>query len=209
MAKWLRLTILTVVSTGLWCVGGVLLIWIQKWLPSVGIPLYVFSPIIVLCTIITGVIFCWNPPESPKGKKKVSIWTHLMRGLVVAVFILLSSIISGMGASDYAGLLTSFPAITLVTMLSVSISQDESVTCGAIGPLMLGYVRYSLLRTVYCLVLASMRSSLACCSVSPPLASGSPCCSLLLQLLSSTPFPATTLSLGDKMCVVHNQQSYL
>ncbi|KAK8809754.1 hypothetical protein WA158_000697 [Blastocystis sp. Blastoise] len=150
--KWIRLVILSVVSTLIWAIGGVFLVWIQNLLPSIGVPIYVFSPIIVLITIIVGVIFCWHPAPAPKGKNKVSIWVHLTRGIVVAIFIFLSSIISAYGASDYAGLLTSFPAITIVTMLSVSISQDESVTCGAIGPLMLGYVSTCIYAYASCLL---------------------------------------------------------
>ncbi|KAK8809753.1 hypothetical protein WA158_000696 [Blastocystis sp. Blastoise] len=143
-----RLTMTLIIAILAWSIVGIFFTWLQTMLPIWGIPIIVLSPILTLIIMVVGVCICWVPPESPKGKKKVSIWTHIARGLVVAAVIFIALIISQLGSSGYAGLFSAFPIILSVTMVSVSLAQDDEVVRGSIGPLILGNPANS----IYCYV---------------------------------------------------------
>lgn len=50
----------------------------------------------------------------------------------------ISGVLSQTDAGAVAGTLTTFPAVFLTTMVSVSLAQGADVVTGAIGPLMIG-----------------------------------------------------------------------
>lgn len=91
-----------------------------------------------LIQITLGIIVCMGNPPAPKGKNNVGLQTLLLRGVLAGIAIGVSIIIAKSGHPILAGIASVFPAIFLTTMISVWISQGESVQLGAVGPMMLG-----------------------------------------------------------------------
>ncbi|MEC7985975.1 MAG: hypothetical protein VX278_12495 [Myxococcota bacterium] len=83
-----------------------------------------------------GIWACRNNPPAPKGKNKTGILTLLSRAALAGIAIGISVSLSHLGA--IAGIASVFPAIFLTTMVSIWVSQGESVQIGAVGPMMLG-----------------------------------------------------------------------
>ena len=94
--------------------------------------------------ITFGIFVCMGNPPAPKGKNKVSFQTLLIRGILAGIAIGVSIMIAKSGHPILAGISSVFPAIFLTTMISVWISQGESVQMGAVGPMMLGSSAVSL-----------------------------------------------------------------
>jgi len=80
---------------------------------------------------------CYHPLRSAKGSNKVSAITYFARSLVAAVSVGLGVLVSKW-SPVLAGIFACFPSIFLTTMVSLWISQGESVPTSAVGPMMLG-----------------------------------------------------------------------
>ncbi len=85
-----------------------------------------------------GIWACLDGVPTPKGKRPVSIFVLLSRGLLAGFAVGLSAWIAGLGYPVLAGMASVFPAIFLTTMVSIWLSQGEAVQAGAVGPMMLG-----------------------------------------------------------------------
>ncbi len=85
-----------------------------------------------------GIWACKDGVPAPKGKRPVKPLVLLSRGLLAGVAVGFSAWISGLGYPILAGMASVFPAIFLTTMVSLWLSQGESVQSGAVGPMMLG-----------------------------------------------------------------------
>ncbi|KAK8809749.1 hypothetical protein WA158_000692 [Blastocystis sp. Blastoise] len=138
MKRGWRLFIVSVISVACWLLLGFFLTWLQQVVVNNGFPVYFFSPILTVLVAIEGVFFCWVPIDTPKGKKKTSIQMHLFRGTMTAIVIFCALMISTFGPSDIGGLISGFPIMFLISMVTISIAQDDSVTAGAVSPLIIG-----------------------------------------------------------------------
>ena len=65
-------------------------------------------------------------------------YIYLVRGFMASFSIFISGVLSQTSSGAAAGAMSTFPAMFLTTMVSVSISQGPEVAVGAIGPLMMG-----------------------------------------------------------------------
>jgi len=87
---------------------------------------------------VFGVFSCWAAPPSPGGSRPIGAAVLLARGGLAAVAIGCSVWLAGLGSPLLAGMASVFPAIFLTTMVSLWLSQGESVPIGAVGPMILG-----------------------------------------------------------------------
>lgn len=165
--KWsngLSVLVTSVVSLLVWFVAAILLTLLQQAVSHWGISMYIFGLIVVVVTVAIGACLCWRLPPTPAGKNKVKWYVNAIRGIVAAVAIFVSGLLSQSGAGIAAGAASTFPAIFLTTMVSVSLAQGADVSTGAIGPLLLGGVSsawYTLV-TVALFVYAHWNLWLAC-----------------------------------------------
>ena len=100
--------------------------------------MFVFCFALLLFTVCCGVALCWRLPPTPAGKNKVKWYVHLARGFVASLAIFASGVLSQSGSGVAAGAVSTFPAMFITTMVSVSLAQGTDVSTGAIGPLLLG-----------------------------------------------------------------------
>ena len=139
--KWsngLSVLVSSVVSLIVWFIAAIAVILLQGVLEKVGMSMLVYSLLLVILTCLIGGFLCWDLPPTPAGKNFVKWYIHLARGIVAAAAIFVSGILSQTDAGIAAGAASTFPAIFLTTMVSVSLAQGADVSTGAIGPMILG-----------------------------------------------------------------------
>ena len=90
--------------------------------------------------VILGLYTTWNFRPSPKGKRPVSLFALLSRGVLAATAVATAILIASSGFEVAAGIASVFPAIFLTTMVSLWWSQGQAVPLGAVGPITLGSV---------------------------------------------------------------------
>lgn len=134
----ISVTVMTLVSLVIWFVSVVVVTLFQQWLSSFGVTMFVFCFALLLFTVLCGVALCWHLPPTPAGKNKVKWYVHLARGFVASLAIFASGVLSQSGSGVAAGAVSTFPAMFITTMVSVSLAQGADVSTGAIGPLLLG-----------------------------------------------------------------------
>jgi hypothetical protein len=101
--------------------------------------------------IAVGVAACLDRPPAPGGTRPVGPLTLAARGTLAAAAIAAAVSLAAVGGALAAGIASVFPAIFLTTMVSLWISQGETVPSGAVGPMMLGassVAAYALLTTL-------------------------------------------------------------
>ena len=116
------------------------------------LPFDLAGPAVVMTVlmILVGAWACRGAPPSPAGHRKVGLMSLLSRGWMAATAIALAVWLSDQSPL-LAGMASVFPAIFMTTMVSLWISQGESVQAGAVGPMMLGSTAvsvYALLATL-------------------------------------------------------------
>ena len=134
----ISVTVMTLVSLVIWFVSVVVVTLFQQWLSSFGVTMFVFCFALLFFTVCCGVALCWRLPPTPAGKNKVKWYVHLARGFVASLAIFASGVLSQSGSGVAAGAVSTFPAMFITTMVSVSLAQGADVSTGAIGPLLLG-----------------------------------------------------------------------
>ena len=132
----------SVISLLIWFGGALITAYLQELINSLGINMWLFSIVLILIILAVGTYLCWSLPPTPAGKNKVSLCTHFTRGLAASVAIFAGGVLSQMDVGVLSGVVTTFPAIFLTTMVSVSISQGADVSTGAIGPMIMGGISY-------------------------------------------------------------------
>ena len=90
--------------------------------------------------VVLGLYSTWHFKPSPKGKRPVSLFALLSRGLLAASAVAVAILIASSGFEVAAGIASVFPAIFLTTMVSLWWSQGEAVPLGAVGPITLGSI---------------------------------------------------------------------
>jgi len=133
-----RLTLMTVASLTVWFVVATLVIsgvdQLRRAVPS----LFGFAIIVTLSIVVAGILACRRLKPAPKGQRKVSMVTLIMRGVLAALAIGLAIALTRFVGPLIGGVMTTFPAIFLTTMIAVWLAQGEAVQAGAVGPMMLG-----------------------------------------------------------------------
>lgn len=139
--KWpngLSVLVSSIVSLLVWFVAAILIILIQQALEAIGLNNLIYTFILLILTCFIGGYLCWDLPPTPAGKNVVKWYIHLARGVVAGTAIFVSGVLSQTDAGIAAGAASTFPAIFLTTMVSVSLAQGADVSTGAIGPMILG-----------------------------------------------------------------------
>lgn len=113
-----------------WLVAGVLVIQFE--------PNYTSALVSMVILISLSIIVCFSLKAAPRGRNKVRIPVLLSRGFAAGLAIGFAVWFGSQGHPELAGLASVFPAIFLTTMVSLWISQGETVPRGAAAPMMLG-----------------------------------------------------------------------
>jgi len=129
-----QLTTMIVASLSLWAVGAFALVYVLSIVEDIS----VWGTLAAVLLVLFGLFACRGNPPAPKGAKKISVVTVLSRGILAGVAIGFSVFLSSLGSPILAGMASVFPAIFLTTMVSIWVSQGESVQLGAVGPMILG-----------------------------------------------------------------------
>ena len=130
--------ITSLISLFIWFIAALGMTLLQSFASKHGVSMWVFGITIMLITALCGFILCWTLPPTPAGKNKVKWYVNLIRGCGTFVVMFISGVLSQTDAGVIAGAMTTFPAIFLTAMVSVSLAQGADVSTGAIGPLMMG-----------------------------------------------------------------------
>ncbi len=130
----IRLGVMLCLALLVWAVGALLGTAALARTPSRE----AFAVAITVGIAIFGVFSCVAAPPSPAGSRKVGVGALLSRGALAAAAVGLAVWLAGLGNPLLAGIASVFPAIFLTTMVSLWISQGESVPVGAVGPMILG-----------------------------------------------------------------------
>ena len=131
------LSLMTIISLMFWFLGALVLVFLGEFL-SQHFSVFYYGLVVTGMMLLLGIWGCRHNPASPKGHRKVGLFTLLVRGCLAASAIALSILIAAKGGSFWAGVVSVFPAIFLTTMVSLWFSQGRTVSAGAIGPMMLG-----------------------------------------------------------------------
>lgn len=94
--------------------------------------------------------------DAPKGKNNVKLLTHIYRGTTSAIVIFIAVLISKMINPTIGGLIVSFPTIALSTLVSLFLAQGETVTNGAIGPIILASVSSCVYTMIFAVCLTKL-----------------------------------------------------
>ena len=121
-----------------WFIVALAATYLQSFVKGYGFSMWAFSLLVMCFMSICGLILCWRLPPTPAGKNKVKWYINLIRGCGTFVVMFISGVLSQTDAGAVAGTLTTFPAVFLTTMVSVSLAQGADVVTGAIGPIMIG-----------------------------------------------------------------------
>lgn len=129
-----RLGLMLGVAMGVWAVAA----GVGTSLLAVVSERALFALLVTLGIATFGVVSCWAAPPAPGGTNTVGLSALLARGGLAALAIGGSVGLAGLGNPLLAGMASVFPAIFMTTMVSLWLSQGESVPVGAVGPMILG-----------------------------------------------------------------------
>lgn len=132
-----RLAAMVVLSLLGWSVGAAAFIAGLQALRSASVSPLVVGGVLMAVAVAAGVLACRRAPPAPGGARRVGPLTLLARGLLAGAAIAVAVWLARIGPLA-AGMASVFPAIFLTTMVSLWLSQGESVQAGAVGPMMLG-----------------------------------------------------------------------
>jgi len=138
LALPLRVTVLALVTVGLWCLAATLVVIESRSLIAGGLSPMWLGAGATAAMVFFGVLACRRNPPGPRGDRKVSAAMHLSRGLLAALAIGVSVALAAMVGPVASGVASIFPAIFLTTMVALTLAQGSQVQAGAVGPMMLG-----------------------------------------------------------------------
>jgi hypothetical protein len=133
-----RLTSVLVTSMAAWAVMAVFVVTGMDFLRNHLDSLLWVGLGLTLAIGAVGGAACLRAPAAPKGRRRVGPVALASRGILAAVAIGGAVWLASVGGALGAGVAAVFPAIFLTTMVSLWVSQGESVQAGAVGPMMLG-----------------------------------------------------------------------
>jgi len=157
---WGRLALMLVVSLSVWLVTAAGITLFLQHLGERGAPLLLIGAGLVVLTAGLGIVACLRNPPSPAGHRKVGLATLLARGVLAGAAIAGAVWLASVGGAVAAGIASVFPAIFLTTMVSLWISQGESVQAGAVGPMMLGASSVSTFALIAALTIPELGAAL-------------------------------------------------
>ena len=134
----LRVTVLALVTVGLWCLAATLVVVESRELIAGGLSPMWLGGGATAAMVLFGVLACRKNPPGPRGERRVSLAMHLSRGLLAALAIAVSVGLAALVGPVASGVASIFPAIFMTTMVALTLAQGAQVQAGAVGPMMLG-----------------------------------------------------------------------
>ena len=128
----------TMLSLIAWAVMGGLSLLISSEVQSFGLHPIGYGLSVLALLIVLGVWTTWTSRPAPKGSQPVRPFVLALRGFAAAVAIGIAVWFAGLSYPFISGLISTFPAIFLTSMIALWLAQGRDVPQGAAGPMMLG-----------------------------------------------------------------------
>lgn len=128
----------TILSLVAWSVVGSLALLGSSELQSSGIDAFLFALSGLGLLILLGVWATWTSRSAPRGSRSVRPVVLVLRGSAAALAIGIAVWFSSLSYPFVSGLISTFPAIFLTSMIALWLAQGQDVPQGAAGPMMLG-----------------------------------------------------------------------
>ena len=128
----------TMLSLIAWAVMGGLSLLISSEVQSFGLHPIGYGLSVLALLIVLGVWTTWTSRPAPKGSQPVRPLVLALRGFVAAVAIGIAVWFASLSYPFISGLISTFPAIFLTSMIALWLAQGQDVPQGAAGPMMLG-----------------------------------------------------------------------
>ena len=128
----------TILSLIVWLVIGSLVLALSSELQSSGFDVLTFALSGLGLLIVLGLVATWTTRPAPKGSRPVRPFVLILRGGAAAFAIGIAVWFSSLSYPFISGLVSTFPAIFLTSMIALWLAQGQDVPQGAAGPMMLG-----------------------------------------------------------------------
>ena len=128
----------TILSLVVWMLIGSLGLVVSSELQSSGITALSFAIFGLGFLISLGIWTTWTSRPAPKGSRSVRPSILVLRGSAAATAIGIAVWFSSLSYPFVSGLVSTFPAIFLTSMIALWLAQGQDVPQGAAGPMMLG-----------------------------------------------------------------------
>ena len=128
----------TILSLIVWTLIGSLGLLISSELQESGVAALTYAISGLGLLILLGVWTTWASRPAPKGSRSVRPSVLVLRGSAAATAIGIAVWFSSLSYPFVSGLVSTFPAIFLTSMIALWLAQGQDVPQGAAGPMMLG-----------------------------------------------------------------------
>ena len=128
----------TILSLVVWMFIGSIGLIFSSELQSSGIDALTYASLGLGLLIVLGVWATWTPRSAQKGSRSVRPFVLVLRGTAAALAIGIAVWFSSLSYPFVSGLVSTFPAIFLTSMIALWLAQGQDVPQGAAGPMMVG-----------------------------------------------------------------------
>ena len=128
----------TILSLLVWTVIGSVGLVASSQIQSSGFDAFAYALSGLGLLIALGIWATWTSRPAPKGHRSVRPMVLVVRGSAAAIAIGVAVWLSGLSYPFISGLISTFPAIFLTSMIALWLAQGQDVPQGAAGPMMLG-----------------------------------------------------------------------
>lgn len=128
----------TILSLIVWMLIGSLGLVVSSELQTAGVDALTYAVSGLGLLILLGIWTTWTSRPAPKGSRSVRPTVLVLRGSAAATAIGIAVWFSSLSYPFVSGLVSTFPAIFLTSMIALWLAQGQDVPQGAAGPMMLG-----------------------------------------------------------------------
>ncbi len=128
----------TILSLIVWMLIGSLGLVVTSELQTAGVDALTYAVSGLGLLILLGIWTTWTSRPAPKGSRSVRPTVLVLRGSAAATAIGIAVWFSSLSYPFVSGLVSTFPAIFLTSMIALWLAQGQDVPQGAAGPMMLG-----------------------------------------------------------------------
>ena len=129
---------LSLVGTTILSLIGSLGLLVSSELQASGVDAFTYAVSGLGLLILFGVWTTWTSRPAPRGSRSVRPSVLVLRGSAAATAIGIAVWFSSLSYPFVSGLVSTFPAIFLTSMIALWLAQGQDVPQGAAGPMMLG-----------------------------------------------------------------------
>ena len=128
----------TILSLIVWTMIGSLGLFVSSELQASGVDALTYAISGLGLLMLLGIWTTWTSRPAPRGSRSVRPMVLLLRGSAAALAIGIAVWFSSLSYPFISGLVSTFPAIFLTSMIALWLAQGQDVPQGAAGPMMLG-----------------------------------------------------------------------